>query len=100
MGSGKTRSSSPDLFSRGSAQESPPSANPPSAPNAITQSPKPNSLRRHILPSDLPIAIKQLDDDELDRLLSAVLAEQKRRGMKLPVWGVHGSDGSKLSPFL
>jgi len=33
-----------------------------------------------MLPSDLANAIKQLEDNEFDRLLSAVLAEQKRRG--------------------
>ena len=38
------------------------------------------SSRRHVLPKDLPNAIKQLDDQELDRLLAAALAEQKRRG--------------------
>ena len=38
------------------------------------------SLRRHVLPKDLPTAIKQLDDQELDRLLAAVVAEQERRG--------------------
>jgi DNA invertase Pin-like site-specific DNA recombinase len=43
------------------------------------------SERRHVLPSDLPIAIKQLEDRELDQLLSAVLAEQKRRGKKRSV---------------
>jgi hypothetical protein len=37
------------------------------------------------LPADLPNAIKRLDDQELDRLLAAVIAEQKRRGKKLPV---------------
>jgi hypothetical protein len=40
------------------------------------------SLRRHVLPKDLPTAIKQLDDQELDRLLAAVLAEQRRRDRK------------------
>jgi hypothetical protein len=40
------------------------------------------SLRRHVLPKDLSAAIKQLDDQELDRLQIAVLAEQKRRGKK------------------
>ena len=39
-------------------------------------------LRRHVLPKDLPASIKQLDDPELDRLLAAALAEQKRRGGK------------------
>jgi DNA invertase Pin-like site-specific DNA recombinase len=33
----------------------------------------------------LTTAIKQLEDGELDRLLSAALAEQKRRGRKPPV---------------
>jgi hypothetical protein len=40
------------------------------------------SPRRHVLPKDLPAAIKQLDDQELDRLLATAAAEQKRRGMK------------------
>jgi hypothetical protein len=40
------------------------------------------SLRRHVLPKDLPGAIKQLDDKELDRLLAAALVEQKRRDRK------------------
>jgi hypothetical protein len=42
------------------------------------------SLGRHVLPKDLPGAIKQLDDQELDRLFAAVVAEQKRRGKKTP----------------
>ena len=36
--------------------------------------------RRHVLPKDLPNAIKHLDDQELDRLLAATLAEVKMRG--------------------
>jgi hypothetical protein len=32
----------------------------------------------------LPKAVAHLNDQELDRLLSAVIAEQKRRGKKLP----------------
>jgi hypothetical protein len=40
------------------------------------------SSRRHVLPKDLPAAIKQLDDQELDRLLAAAVAEQKRRGRR------------------
>jgi hypothetical protein len=40
------------------------------------------SLRRHVLPKDLPGAIKQLEDQELDRLQAAILVEQKRRGRK------------------
>lgn len=39
--------------------------------------------RRHVLPKDLPNAIKHLDDQDLDRLLAAAAAEAKRRG-RLP----------------
>jgi hypothetical protein len=54
-----------------------PSPNPPASSqvNADTAA----SLRRHVLPKDLPAAIKQLDDQEFGRLQVAVLAEQKRR---------------------
>jgi hypothetical protein len=38
------------------------------------------TIPRHVLPNDLPSAIKHLKDQELDLLLSAVLAEKKRRG--------------------
>jgi DNA invertase Pin-like site-specific DNA recombinase len=36
------------------------------------------------LPADLSNAIKHLGNQELDRLLAAVLSERKRRGKKLP----------------
>jgi DNA invertase Pin-like site-specific DNA recombinase len=39
---------------------------------------------RHVLPADLPKAVRHLDDQELAQLLSAVIAEQRRRGKKLP----------------
>jgi DNA invertase Pin-like site-specific DNA recombinase len=72
------RSSIPDLFSFASAREtretSSASVNSPSSPSV-----------RHILTANSPNAIEQLTDEEFDRLLAAVLAEQKRRGKKLPV---------------
>src|SRR5262252_3989786 len=71
-----TRSSTPD------SPVLPSSANPPSSSPAITR-----TSSRHVLPADLSNAIKQLGDQELDRLLAAVLAEQKRRGKKLRVSG-------------
>jgi len=44
----------------------------------------PSAIRsRHVLPADLPNAVRHLDDSELDQLLSAVIAEQERRGKKL-----------------
>jgi hypothetical protein len=74
-----TRSSTPDLFTLASGRELySSSADPPSSSPAIASS-------RHVLPADLPNAIKQLGDRELDQLLAAVLAEQKRRGKKLRV---------------
>jgi hypothetical protein len=41
------------------------------------------SLRRHVLPKDLPAAIKQLDDQELDRL-QAQLRQRTSRGSRRP----------------
>ena len=63
----RARSSTPDLFSSTPIQ---------SLPSAIPS--------RHVLPADLPNAVRHLDDQELDQLTSAVIAEQKRRGKKLP----------------
>jgi hypothetical protein len=40
--------------------------------------------RRHLLPKDLPNALEHLNDEELDRLLTAAVAEAKRRGRSLP----------------
>jgi hypothetical protein len=62
-----------------------PSPNPPPSLPANADGAAAASPRRHVLPKDLPGAIKQLDDQELDRLLAATLAEQKRRGGKTSV---------------
>jgi hypothetical protein len=43
------------------------------------------SSPRHVLPSDLPKTVRQLNDRELDRLLSAVLDEQRRRRRDISV---------------
>ena len=42
------------------------------------------SSPRHVLPKDLPNAIKHLSDEELDRLITAALAEMRQRGRRLP----------------
>ena len=74
------RSSTPDLFLPTSNRATPfVSVNAPSSSPAIT-----NTSPRHILPNDLANAVKALRDEELDRLLSVNLAEQKRRGKKRP----------------
>src|ERR1017187_6562843 len=74
MGSGRTGSITPDLFSTASPQETASRSSNPTA----------NSVPRHVLPSDLPAAIKHLNDQELEQLLAAVTAEQLRRGNKPP----------------
>src|ERR1051325_5924282 len=74
-----TRSSTPDLFSHSTASQ--PSSHDENSPAASKITP---SSSRHILPADLPNAIKHLDNQELDRLLGTVLAEQKRRGRSFP----------------
>jgi hypothetical protein len=74
----RVRSSTPDLFSLVPAREAHSRDSEPSG--SLTRSAIPS---RHVLPADLPKAVRHLDDHELDRLLSAVIAEQKRRGKKL-----------------
>jgi predicted DNA-binding protein (UPF0251 family) len=39
---------------------------------------------RHVLPSDLPAAIKHLSDHELEQLQAAITVEQQRRGKPTP----------------
>src|SRR5258708_2305179 len=57
----------------------PPPTTPPTTAVAAT-----TPSLQYLLPKDLPRAIRQLQDEELDRLSEAVLAEQKRRGKMLP----------------
>jgi hypothetical protein len=38
-----------------------------------------------VLPKDLANAIKYLGDEELDRLITAALAEMRRRGRRFPM---------------
>jgi hypothetical protein len=71
----RAHSSTPDLFSSAPARKA---RSQPSEPMG-----SPSTSSRHILPADLPNAVSHLNDQELDRLLSAVIAEQKRRGKKL-----------------
>jgi hypothetical protein len=75
MGRDRTQQATLDLFSTASfGQPSP-------APRAKQSSAQ---KRRHVLPNDLPNAVKHLDDRELDLLITASLEEAKRRGRFLP----------------
>jgi hypothetical protein len=83
MGSGRNPSVKPDLFS---AQQSPdtssPSASEPKSSPLRTEEPAAASSPSYALPTNLPSALRHLDDDQLDRLLAAVLAERQARGGK------------------
>jgi hypothetical protein len=55
---------------------------------------------RYILPKDLDAAIKQLDDQELDRLVSAALEERSRRKeLSVPEGGQLKRGGSVGAPL-
>jgi hypothetical protein len=83
MTAARTPSKTPDLFWHGSDREpSSRSENPPSSSLAVAKAVNHLSSPRHVLPGDLHSAVKQLNDQEFDRLVSAVVAEQKRRGRK------------------
>lgn len=70
MSSGGNQSRNHDLFS---------ALQPENAPASTSQQ---NSPPSYALPNNLSSALRYLDDDQLDRLLAAVLAEQERRGKK------------------
>jgi hypothetical protein len=76
MGRDRTEQATPDLFSTAAS-----SGQPSPSPRAKQSSAQ---KRRHILPNDLPNAVKHLDDRELDLLITASLEEAKRRGRLLP----------------
>ena len=78
----RTRPSTPDLFPLAPTREAHSRSSEPSGslPATIDTTPSTNPSR-HILPGDLQKAVGHLDDHEL--LLSAVIAEQKRRGKRL-----------------
>jgi hypothetical protein len=83
---GRIRPLGPDLFSSASLREGPsPGAKPPRQAPSNKEFPTATPLPQYLLPRDLSNGIKQLTDQEFDRLLAAVLTEQKRRGKKLSV---------------
>ena len=84
MGSGNNPSTKADLFSaQRSLDTSSPSADQPksSHPDETAVA----SSQSYGLPANLPSALSHLDDNQLDRLLAAVLAEQQQRGKILPI---------------
>jgi hypothetical protein len=84
MGSGSNPSIKNDLLST----QRPPDSPSPSADQPKSSHPDETgvaSSQSYALPQNLPSALSHLDDDQLDRLHTAVMAEQQRRGKTLPV---------------
>jgi hypothetical protein len=77
MGRDPAERTAPDLFPTGAVNSG--SSAPPTksrAAEATTES----EPQRHVLPKNLPNALKHLGDGELDSLHTATLEEMKRRG--------------------
>jgi hypothetical protein len=81
--SGNRPSIKPDLFSALQPPDtvSPPTNTPKSLPSCTTELAAAASPS-YALPTNLPSALRHLDENQLDRLLVAVLAERKARGSK------------------
>jgi hypothetical protein len=86
MGSGRKQAIEPNLFSALEPLDtSSPSASEPKTPLHTDESTEAASPS-YSLPTNLPSALRHLDNDQLDRLLAAAHAErQARGGKKLPV---------------
>jgi hypothetical protein len=83
MGIGNNPSIKSDLF----ADQTAPDASSPSAIEQMSANmagPAATSTPSYSLPQYLPSALKYLDDDQLDRLLAAVVNERQRRGKEVP----------------
>jgi hypothetical protein len=74
----RTQGLSPDLFTTAAATKAPPEAEVVAPKLEATPAAEPAS-QRHLLPKDLPGALKHLNDSELDALHEATLDELKRR---------------------
>ena len=87
MGSGSNPSIKPDLFP--AQQPSDTLSLPASEPRSVPvrkDEPASAASPSYALPTNLPSALRHFDNDQLDRLLAAVLAEQQARGgKKVPV---------------
>ena len=86
MGNRNNPSIKADLFS---VQQSPdisssPASEARSSPLRTDQTAAASS-QSYSLPKNLSSALRYLDDDQLDRLLAGVLAEQRQRGKKIPI---------------
>jgi hypothetical protein len=75
MGRDRTQQATPDLFSTTPVGE---------GTSPTTKEVSSAQEQRHVLPKDLPNAVKHLTDRELDLLITASVEEAKRRGRVPP----------------
>src|SRR4051794_35290550 len=75
MGRDRTQPAPPDLFSTARVEET---------TSPTTEQVSPAQAQRHVLPQDLPNAVKHLTDRELDLLITASIEEARRRGRVPP----------------
>jgi hypothetical protein len=77
MGPDRTEPATPDLFSTDMVRDASP---PPTTRVSATEAATDTASKRHVLPKDLPNAVKHLTDRDLDLLITASIEEAKRRG--------------------
>src|SRR5438309_11295805 len=96
MGRDRTQQATSDLFSTDMVRD----ASPPPIEQVPTTETSDAASQRHVLPNDLPNAVKYLTDRELDLLITASVEEAKRRGRLLPSIQPNSTDESvrKQSP--
>ena len=76
MGRDPAEQATPDLFSTNTVGD----ASPPPPKRGGTEAATESGPQRHVLPKNLPNAVKHLSDGELDFLHAATIEEMKRRG--------------------
>ena len=91
MGRDRTEPTTPDLFSTDMVRDASP---PPSRRASAMEAASDTASQRHVLPKDLPNAVKHLADRELDLLITASVDEAKRRGRLPPGIQATTPDGS------
>jgi hypothetical protein len=77
MGRESTQQTTPDLFSTDNIREASAASIKGGSERTATV---PSASQRHVLPENLDLAVKQLNDDELMQLIEVALKEAKRRG--------------------
>jgi hypothetical protein len=88
MGHQRTPSSTSDLFSTALVRDGAP-------PRVSASTDSVTVSQRHVLPQDLPNALKHLTDTELDLLITTAVDEVKRRGRLPPKIDRNPPDESK-----